>query len=249
MLYAKNLPSNAGVEILGDPLDFDRLYDSLHEIVGREGEHEVYEGVGMRVLAVCYEIRHALMGDREIEFIDNGMDGERKRRMAVLAPDRNLYYKIRLLWPEALFVQAALNDYVRMYAKTKTKQYYDMMLQPKLAWDPTINQVRQFQTAVAACLQELVSPAAYSRMLNQLCKDYPWLGGYTWQYVDVLNHQFYAMSPEKRLKQLSTMAKRLGEWGTEYQAVRTAVQVSARHHGVHPNDIAPPVEPIDDFAW
>jgi hypothetical protein len=37
MLYAKNLPSNAGVEILGDSLDFDRLYDSLHEIVGREG--------------------------------------------------------------------------------------------------------------------------------------------------------------------------------------------------------------------
>ena len=249
MLLAKNLPSNSGVEILGDPLDFDRLYDSLHEIVGEEGAHPTYDGAGDRLLGLCYELRHALMGDREIEFIDNGMDGEQKRRMAVLAPDRNVYYKIRLLWPEMLFVMAALHDYVRMYARTKSKDYYDLMMQPKVAWDPTISQVRQLQSAVAGCLQELVSPAAYSRMIKLLCKDFPWLGGYTWQYVDVLNHQFYAMSPEKRLKQLPTMAKRLGERGTEYLAVRTALQAAACHHGVNPDEIAPPVGPIEDFQW
>lgn len=29
------------------------------------------------------------MGDREIEFIDNGIDEEKKKRLSVLAPDKN----------------------------------------------------------------------------------------------------------------------------------------------------------------
>lgn len=49
MLYAKNLPSNAGVQILGFSLDFDRLYDSLHEIVGEEGGVSAGAGLSCRL--------------------------------------------------------------------------------------------------------------------------------------------------------------------------------------------------------
>jgi hypothetical protein len=116
MIYAENTPNNTGIAIYGDYLDFEKLYDALHVVVGDEGEFDTFEAARLRVLGVCYDIRHAMMGDREAEFVDNGMDEEKKRRMSVIAPDKNLYMKIYVLWPEMLFVTMALNDFVHIYA-------------------------------------------------------------------------------------------------------------------------------------
>jgi hypothetical protein len=99
MIYVKNTPQNAGVAIYGDFMDFERLYDSLHNVVGDEGEFIYYETASLRVLGVCYDIRHALMGDREIEFVDNGMDEAKMRWMSAITPDKNVYLKINVLWP------------------------------------------------------------------------------------------------------------------------------------------------------
>jgi hypothetical protein len=91
MIYVKNTPQNAGVAIYGDFMDFERLYDSLHNVVGDEDEFISYETARMRVLGVCYDIRHALMGDREIEFVDNGMDEAKMRWLSAITPDKNVY--------------------------------------------------------------------------------------------------------------------------------------------------------------
>jgi hypothetical protein len=74
MIYVTNTPNNAGVAIHGDYMDFKRLYNALHEIVGDEYQYPNYEGARLRVLGDCYDIRHAFMGDRELEFVDNGID-------------------------------------------------------------------------------------------------------------------------------------------------------------------------------
>ncbi|WP_218240578.1 hypothetical protein, partial [Pseudomonas sp. 2822-17] len=72
MLFAKNTPNNTGIALYGDNMDFDNLYEALHTVVGKEDEIEAYYSSRMRVLGVCYDIRHALMGDRDYEFVDNG---------------------------------------------------------------------------------------------------------------------------------------------------------------------------------
>ena len=38
-----------------------------------EIDHPYNEGARLRVLEVCYDLRHALMGDREMIFVENGM--------------------------------------------------------------------------------------------------------------------------------------------------------------------------------
>ena len=83
MIFVKNTPNNTGVAIHGDHMDFENLYDALHTVTGNEDEFVAYEAARIRVLGVCYDIRHALMGDREIEFVDNGMDVEKKRRIMI----------------------------------------------------------------------------------------------------------------------------------------------------------------------
>ena len=85
MIFAKVTPNYTGIAIYGDFLDFENLYEALHTVVGTEEDYVSYESARIRVLGVCYDIRHALMGDREFEFVDNGMDEDMKRRMSVLA--------------------------------------------------------------------------------------------------------------------------------------------------------------------
>lgn len=35
------------------------------------------------MLGVCYDLRHAMMGDREFEYVDNGMDAINMRKLSV----------------------------------------------------------------------------------------------------------------------------------------------------------------------
>ena len=110
---------------------------------------------------VLWKIREK--GDREIEFVVNGMDEEKKRRMSLLAPDKNVYFKIYVLWPEMLFVTMALNDFIRLYARKKAKKSYDFMLDKQNIWDKSIAMVRVLQAAIMKCVKETVSDVSFRR--------------------------------------------------------------------------------------
>lgn len=237
MIYVTNTPNSAGVEIHGDFLDFDALYKALHVIVGSENEYITYDAARIRVLGVCYDLRHALMGDREIEFVDNGMDDEKLKRLATIAPKKNMYLVINVFWPEMLFVTIALNDFVKLHARKQAKNSFDKMMDKRNIWDASIAQVRMFQAAVAKCIKELVSAASFSRMMNLANSSYTWVDGYATQYVDLLNCKFLAMNKEKRLKNIPTMLKRLAEQGDEYQEMKNGILSAAREYNCSVDEI------------
>ena len=60
MIRIQNTPNLLGVTTMGDINDLDELYEALHTIVGEELEYPDYEMVRLRVLGVCYDIRHAM---------------------------------------------------------------------------------------------------------------------------------------------------------------------------------------------
>lgn len=186
MIHAKNTPSNAGVAIYGDHMDFEEMYEALHTVVGDEGEFESYDAARIRVLGVCYGLRHALQGDRGIEFVDNGMDEDKMKRMSVITPDKNVYLKINVLWPEMLFITMALNDFIRLYARKKAKKSYGVLMDRLNIWDESIVHVRVFQSAIAKCIKETVSEASFSRMMNLMNKGYTWVDRYATQYLAFL---------------------------------------------------------------
>jgi hypothetical protein len=237
------------VAIYGDHPAFEGLYDALHTVTGDEDEFISFESARMRVLGVCYDIRHALLGDRDIEFVDNGMTEDKMKRLATITHNKNIYLTINVYWPEMLFVTMALNDFLRLYAGRKAKRKYDVMVDKQNIWDPAIAQVRNFQAALAECIRGIVSEASFSRMLNLMNKDYTWLEGYTTQYVDILNCQFFEMDKEKRLKTIPTLAKRLTEQGDEYQQIKKAVFAAAREYNCPVDDIESQVEYPEDIEW
>jgi len=251
MIFVKNTPNNTGVAILGDYTDFENLYEALHTIVGSEDEFVECEAACIRILAVCYDIRHALMGHREIEFIDNGIDEEKKRYMSVLAPDKNVYLKIYVLWPEMLFVTMALNEFLELYAQklVKKKYSYDLFIEPKVIWDKHIAQVRMLQAAVADCLKQIVSENVFARMLNILNGRYVYVDRYITQYLDIINERFIKMNKEKRVKNLSSIAKRIVERGQEYRDLESELMEEARQYNCSVDDLRLELEFPEDIEW
>lgn len=251
MIYVNNTPNNTGVAIYGDYMDFENLYDALHTVVGNENEFITYEAARIRVLGVCYDIRHALMGDREIEFVDNGIDDEKKRRMSVLTPDKNVYLKINVLWPEILFVTMALNEFLELYAKkkVKTRSISDLFTDSKVIWDASIAQVRLLQAAVAECLKQTISEAPYARMLNLMNGMYVFVGHYVTQYIDILNDKFIKMDKEKRLKNISILAKRIAERDREYRDLESRLKDEAKERKCSLDDLRLDLDYSADFKW
>ncbi len=84
-------------------MDFEHLYEALHQVAGEEEEYPNYSGSRIRILGICYDLRHALMGDRDIEFISNGPEQEDLMYQSVIVPDKNMYLKVDILWPEAIW--------------------------------------------------------------------------------------------------------------------------------------------------
>ncbi|UOR11419.1 DUF6904 family protein [Halobacillus amylolyticus] len=249
MISLENTPNNAGVEVTGDYKDFDALYESLHTIVGEEKEFSSYDGARMRVLGVCYDLRHAIMGNRYIKFVDNGMDEEKMRHLSIITSKENVYLSIHVLWPELLFVTMALNDFVKEYAGKKSKNTYRMMEDKSNIWDAAIANVKMFQSAIAKAIKETIPDTSYSRTINLLIKDYSWTIGYTTQYVDLLNCRFCDMDAEERLKKITIMAKRLAEFGKEYKEVRAEVAEAAKRYKCLPDEIRLKMDYPDEIDW
>lgn len=251
MIFAKNTPNNTGIAIYGDFTDFENLYEALHNVVGDEDELIGYYSARIRVLGVCYDIRHALMGDREYEFVDNGLDEDKKKHMEVLAPDKNMYLKIYVLWPEMLFVMIALNNFLELYAKklAKTKYSSNLYAEAKVSWDSTIAQVRMLQAAVAECLKQTISEATYARLLNVMNGSYVSTYSYITQYIDVLNDKFINMNEEKRLKSISTFAKRISQLDNEYRELEAVLREEARKRNCDVNDLRLAIDFSEEIEW
>jgi hypothetical protein len=249
MIHIKSTPNFAGVTVTGDHFDFQALYDSLHNIVGDEEEWSSYEGARLRVLGVCYDLRHSLMGNREVEFVDNGLDEDQMRYLSIVSSTKNLYLSFNVLWPELLFVTMALNEFIELYARKQAKNSYKPALDYRNIWDEPIAHVRQLQAAIATCIKDTIAESSYSRIIKLMNSDYMSFSHYATQYLDELNCKFIDMDKEKRLKNITIMAKRLAEQGKDYQAVKSAVIEAARKYNCDMTNIQSLEEYPETIDW
>ncbi|WP_453989995.1 DUF6904 family protein [Bacillus nitroreducens] len=250
MIYLENTPNVTGVTVYGDQNDFDLLYNSLHKIVGEEGEYPSYEGPRLRVLGVCYDIRHALMGGREIKLVDNGLTPDIMKFHSIIAPNHNTYLGFNVLWPELLFVTMVLNDFVSLYARKISKDNYNGTQDHRVIWDPAVASVRGFQAAIATHLMNSIPETSHVRILRLMNDRFISFDYYATQYVDKLNGKFIRMTKEKREKNITIMVKRIAEQGDDYQRVREDVLEAAEEYNCSMTEIRPIKDEYpDDFEW
>lgn len=135
MLRVTNTKNLTGVTIRGDYNDLDQLVNALHEItVSDFGEDlnkhsQRYIHISFRVLGVCYDIRHALQGDRETFTEPNGLNDFKQPRdengdLVQNLPEINVGYSCNVLYSEMILVMMALNDLVKHRMSRLAKSRY-----------------------------------------------------------------------------------------------------------------------------
>lgn len=228
MIQMQSTPNLTGILTIGDMNDFEELYESLHRIVGDDEEYPHYENVRLRVLGVCYDIRHAMMGNRGALHVQNGLSRDQMQHLSIVGAEMNIYLSFETYWPEMIFVCYALNDFIYLYGKNNKTH----------AWDATIATVRKFQAAVATCFEETLTVQKFAQLKKYIedRESYKY-ERYATQYLDKLNIKYIEMDRPKREKNLSIFAKRLAEKDQAYLQEKRAVYEFAKDHGLHPNEV------------
>ncbi|MDA8233408.1 MAG: hypothetical protein M0Z31_01105 [Clostridia bacterium] len=256
MITITNTPNLTGVTISGDFSDLYNLVEAFHEITIDEysEKHHRYIEISTRVLGLCYDIRHAYQGDRAVELVDNDMTEDKMKWHSIIAPKNNVYYSCNYLYPEMFFIMLAMNELIELRIKdlTKTKFIYKEALDKKVIWDETIALIRLFQAEFVKCVKDTFSEASFARWLNLMNGSYTGIEDIAGQYVDLLNIKYINMTKEKRLKNLSSMAKRITEfrYDNDHKEIKEVVMEAAKEHQCEPGAIRlRGIDYPDDFEW
>ena len=243
MISAAFTPNLGGIVVQGDLLDFEELYDSIHAIVAFEddGTPDPHETLRLMALAVCFDIRHAIMGEREFVFVDNGMDNEKKKCMGVLTPDKNIYYSFKFYIITMVFAVMALEYFILRYAR----QY-----NASSDWDKTIAAVRKLQAVVMDCLKQQLTMTNYKKVVRNIGNfTYNYRGKYVQQYLDEQTIKYLNMNREKRLKSLPGTIVRLAEMGEGYKEVKQVIQEAAATYGCPEDEICLEKDYPEEIDW
>ncbi len=118
----KNL---AGITISGDFHDLEMLVDAFYAVTIDEDNEKYAEYFhnSTRVLGLCYEIRHAMQGDRDIVFVENGLNDLIMQYQKIRAPLKNVYFSCNYLYPEMCFAVMAINELIEIYIKKIAEQH------------------------------------------------------------------------------------------------------------------------------
>lgn len=256
MLAMKNTENLTGVTISGDFNDLNRLVDAFHEITIDDSSEKYsrYIDMSSRVLGICYDIRHAMQGDRAVQLVENGMDEDKMKFHSVIAPTYNVYYQCNCLYPELFFATLALNKLIiiRMRDLVKSRYVYNDALDKNAIWDETIAVIRVFQAEFMKCVRELLSEAAFSRWLKLMNNDYINIEDIAGQYVDLHNIKYINMNREQRLKNFSKVAKRIAEFSmdTEHREIKKVAAQAAKDYGCSESEIRlQGIEYPEEIVW
>lgn len=238
MLTMKSTPNHTGVKISGDYFDLDELNQAIYRVIGQEDQYYGYEGSRMRILGISYEIRHAAQGDRNVDFVFNGLHEHTMKQHKFIAPDKNIYFSTEVLWPELIYSAIALKDFVKFYQQEKE---YPL-------WDVHLPVIYRFQSLILDCLQGHIAKEEFDLIVKAFNQPVT-VNDYAIQYVDLLNLKYIGMTKQQREQSLSAIAMKLAVQDQDYTAFRNQVLAAATPHKKPIHEIAVQAEYPEDFEW
>ncbi|RUL54806.1 hypothetical protein EK386_05955 [Lysinibacillus antri] len=217
MLSIESTELLTGACISGDYWDFDELINAIYEVIGDENRYYDYQGARHRVLGVCFDLRHAAKGEKNIELVTNGIHRGILKSHDLIVPEKNVYFSVEILWPELLFTTLALNDFITLHNE---------MIDDSL-WNIHISVIRKFQSSVADCLKNHLAEEHYTVFSQLMQNKSPKYFRYATQYVDLLNLEYINLSIEERKENLAAFAIRLLIEDESYLALKEEILATA----------------------
>ena len=232
MLTIKTTEKLTGVVVSGTYGDLNNLYDALSNVIGEEWSYPEFEACRIRVLRLCYDIRHAYQGDRNRGKVEFGEE----------------VFSFEYLWPEMVFIFAVLDDFNRLsegsgcYLKQENAEqmFYhpdtrDMLLE-RLPDDIAL--VRYFQNLIKNAFQRTIDPKRYKKIMSAYEKGYSYtlykryFHDFCCQWVDIQNVKYLKRAPEKRKSFLATVSEKILFNNTEYDSLKISLAAYAAANNV-----------------
>lgn len=239
MLSVTNTENMTGVLISGDFWDLDELCTAIYLLTGEKDRYMEWQGARMRLLSVVYDLRHASQGDRNIEFVANGLHKETMKAHDFIAPENNIYYSTEALWPEIIFSFIAINDFIKLYKKYEHASDFDLHI---------VN-ARKFQAIIAEVLKENMTQAEYTAFLSAILSPDSNVEEYAVQYIDMLNLSFINMTKEQRTKSFSSIVKNIVIDNNEYESIKQQIISEANKTKSSIHDLQLNVKYPEHIEW
>lgn len=255
MITATPTENLTGITIEGEHQDFYELVDSIYRITSNaDGMLEDYDDefwtVKNRLLGLCYDIRHAYMGDRDVCLVDNEFDDELKKVHALIVPDKNLHYSVNVLFPEALFVALSAQELylpaykyygARAFKKQKEGGEFSHFAFPYFYYIKDKANIDQLCAAVIEAFAEVIGDEEMEKLKIGQCD---WYGykfmNYAGQYVMKCTIEYIKTSVDKRPNKLKNIAKRLLTKPSGYMSMKNDMEYGAAHYGCSIHELHDP---------
>lgn len=254
MICAKPTESLTGVTIEGDFDDFYEIVESIYRMTGIEEDYDdSYWSVKNRLLGMCYDIRHAYMGDRDIKLVDNGVYDELEKWYSMKLPKQAVHYSVNVLFPEAVFVALSLSE---LY--DSSRGYYGQVAKKQKDEDFPAQQYsdyvrdRAILNTLSAVILEAFAEVVWDDQLEKLIrlKERQFLNifnNYATQYVDKCNIEYLKAAPKKKKGQAAVYRRRFIQHPDGYMNMRreliyAAAQYRCSYHEIHDERLKYPEE-------
>ena len=97
MISIQSTEQLTGVRISADYWDLDELINAIYKVTGDENKYYDYQGPRLRILSVCYKLRHAMLGEHHLEFVSNGLNKSVLTQHELIFPNKNVYFSTEIL--------------------------------------------------------------------------------------------------------------------------------------------------------
>lgn len=237
MISIKPTENLTGITICGDYADFNELVDSIYRITATEYDPtDLYFGVKMRLLGMCYDIRHACMGDRDIVLKDNGINSDKMKWHTLITPTQNVYYSVNILFPEAIFVAASatcIYPSSRLCYGANGRDRAEDIYQPSFLYADYIRDKAILDVLYAGiwgALGEVIGDEELEKILRLHERTGESYMSYAIHYIDKCNIELIKTNPEKRKDKLRNIAKRIIKKPKEYKTLEDELKYWAKKY-------------------
>ncbi|MGM0397235.1 MAG: DUF6904 family protein [Bacillota bacterium] len=248
MITVQNTENLTGITISGDYNDLIALYESIFDVIGLQDAYDGYDMTQLRCHGLCYEIRHAHMGDREIVTVDNGINEEHMKWTSRILPKENVYFSFNYLWTEGLFAVFALRDFVDMARNPKLHKNVldqvpeEMKVEIKNRLPDSIAIVEFFQQRVLSALIQAVGTRRYAKVREELVRwdeynRYRRYEGYYTQYIDILTQRYLDTNVKKRPTELAFIAYEMLAYSSDYFEMKQDINIYAAENSMNPENV------------
>lgn len=227
----------------GDIHDLMTLVDSIYRLtsIGSENEACLFS-ISNRLLGLCYDIRHAYQGDRDLILVENGMNHELMKRQQQLAPLQNVYYHVNLLFPDVLFVTMSVKTLYTVAKKRIGLGNFEEGIPPysMAQYSKDKAYMDYFCAGIWGTVQEILGQEETDKLLHYYERTGENYLNYAAQYIDKLTVEYVKTELEKRKDKLKYVIRRIAKKSVAYTELEATLLKCAKEYGTSIHELQDP---------